>query len=281
LTTPATPSTILEVGAPAVTHQKITMRKTMLFVALTLLARALPAQTADEIINNYVEARGGLAKIKEVKTQRVTGTVSFGPGAEGPFLVEHERPLKLHTELTINDQTLIRSYNGKNQGWIYNPFTPNPSVLPMSGTDLVAILDEADFDGPFVDYKSKGNQIEFIDKEEVLGKTAYKIKLTSKAGDQGSFFFDVSTHLLLKWEGTRKIADQDVPWEEVFLDFRDVNGLKYAFLIESGSPGTDQMQKITAEKIEVNMPIDEAHFGKPSPPASARPASSTAAPKSD
>lgn len=255
------------------------MRKTLLLAAFALLSRALAAQTADEIIQNYIEARGGLAKIKAVKTQRVTGTVSFGPGAAGPFLVEHERPLKLHTELTINDQTLIRSYNGKNQGWIYNPFTPNPSVLAMSGTDLAAILEEADFDGPFVDYKSKGNQIELIDKEEVLGKTAYKIKLTSKAGDQGSFFFDASSHLLLKWEGTRKIADHGVPWEEVFLDFRDVNGLKYAFLIESESPGTDQMQKITAEKIEVNMPIDQAHFGKPNPPASAPPAASSAAPK--
>jgi outer membrane lipoprotein-sorting protein len=242
------------------------MRKILLLAAVALLARAVSAQSADEIINNYVEARGGLAKIKAVKTQRVSGTVSFGPGTEGPFLVEHERPLKLHTELTINDQTIIRAYNGKS-GWVYNPFTPNPSVQPMSETDLAAITDEADFDGPFVDYKSKGNQIEFVDKEEVLGKTAYKIKLTSKSGDVGSFYFDATTHLLLKWEGIRKIGDHDVPWEEVFHDFRDVSGLKFAFLIESEATGTDQAQKITADKIEVNVPIDQARFGKPNSPA--------------
>jgi outer membrane lipoprotein-sorting protein len=253
------------------------MRKLLLLAACTLLARSLSAQTADEVVNSYIEARGGLAKIKAVKTQRVTGSVSFGPGAEGPFLVEHERPFKLHTELTINDQTMIRTYDGKKQGWVYNPFTPNPSVQPMSAADLAAVYDEADFDGPFVDYKSKGNQLEFVDKEEVLGKTAYKIKLTNKSGDVSSFFFDAETHLLLKWEGTRKIADHNVPWEEFFHDFREVKGLKYAFLIESEQPGTDQVQKIVAAKIEVNVPIDEARFGKPNPPPSTPPPSDTPA----
>jgi hypothetical protein len=254
------------------------MRKLLLLAAFTLLARSLPAQTADDVVKGYIEARGGLAKIKGVKTQRVTGTVSFGPGAEGPFLVEHERPLKLHTELIINDQTLIRSYDGKDKGWVYNPFTPNPSVLPMSPTDLAAIFDEADFDGPFVDYKSKGNQLEFIDKEEVLGKTTYKIKLTNKSGDVSYFYFDADTHLLLKWEGTRKIADHEVQWEEVFHDFRDVSGLKFAFLIESQQPGTDQIQRITANKIEVNVPIDESRFGKPDPPPSTAPPADASAP---
>lgn len=273
-------STILEVGALAASHRKVVMRKILLLAAFALFTRGLCAQTADGVINSYIEARGGLAKIKGVKTQRVSGTVSFGPGAEGPFLVEHERPLKLHTELTINDQTMIRTYDGRKQGWVYNPFTPNPAVQAMSEGELAAVLDEADFDGPFVDYKSKGNQIEFIDKEEVLGKTAYKVKLTTKPGDASNFYFDASTHLLLKWEGTRKIGDHDVPWQEVFHDFRDVNGLKFAFVIEASSPGTDEVQKITAEKIELNVAIAEARFGKPNVPTPAT-APATTAPKSN
>ncbi|HTP69182.1 MAG TPA: hypothetical protein VMJ35_09800 [Dongiaceae bacterium] len=245
------------------------MRKILLLATFVLLARALPAQTADEVINGYIEARGGLAKIKSIKTQRVSGMVSFGQGAEGPFLVEHERPLKLHTELTINDQKMIRTYDGRKQGWVYNPFMPNPSVQVMSEAELAAVLDEADFDGPFVDYKSKGNQVEFIDKEEVLGKTAYKVKLTTKSGESSSFYFDAATHLLLKWEGTRKIGDHDVAWQEVFHDFRDVDGLKFAYVIEASSPGADEVQKITADKIELNVPIDEARFGRPNVPTPA------------
>src|SRR4029077_15290409 len=85
--------------------------------------------------------------------------------------------------------------------------------------------------------------------------------------DVSFFFFDASTYLILKWEGARKIADKDVPWESFFHDFREINGVKYPFLIESDAPGTDQTQRITAEKIEVNVSLDDSRFGKPNPPA--------------
>lgn len=248
------------------------MRRLFTFIIFALLATSLSAQTADEVVSKYLDARGGVEKIKAVKSERVTGTISFGPDAEGPFLVERQRPLKMHMEITLNGQTFIRTYDGKSAGWIYNPFSANPSVEPMSDADLRNIFDEADFDGPFVDYKSKGNQIEFVDKEEILGKTAYKLKLTNKLGDVSFFYFDASTNLLLKWEGDRKIANQNIPWESFFHDFREVNGLKYPFLIESDAPGTEQRQRITAEKIEVNIPIDASRFGKPNPPAPPAPA---------
>jgi hypothetical protein len=257
----------------------LSMSRKLLSVAVLFLAAIpLSAQSVDEIISNYISARGGLDKIKAVKTERISGTISFGPDADGPFLVERRRPLKLHMEITLSGQTLIRVYDGKAAGWIYNPFMPNPTVQPMTALDLNNIFDEADFDGPFVDYKDKGNKIEFVDKEEILGKPSYKLKLTNKNGDVSFFYFDASNSLLLKWEGTRKVEGKDQPWETFFHDFRETNGLRYPFLIESDAPGTNQTQKITAEKIEVNIPLEESRFEKPNPPAP--PASPAAPPKS-
>ncbi len=227
----------------------------------------LPAQTADDIINAYLKARGGLAKIKAINTERVTGTITFAPGVAGPFIVERERSLKMHMQLTINGQSLIRVYDGKSAGWVYNPFAPNAAVTPMTADDLRGIADEADFEGPFVDYKAKGNHIEYVGKDAFEGIPAQKLKLTGKQGDVSYFLFDASTGLILEWLGTRKIGGKDVPWETVFRDFREVDGLKYPFLVESGAVGSDQIQKIAAEKIEVNIPINEARFGKPDVPA--------------
>jgi outer membrane lipoprotein-sorting protein len=244
-------------------------RKLFFLAALFLAATPLSAQSVDEMISNYINARGGLDKIKSVKTERISGTISFGPDADGPFLVERRRPLKLHMEITLSGQTLIRVYDGKSAGWIYNPFMANPSVQPMTPYDLNNIFDEADFDGPFVDYKDKGNKIELVGKEDILGKPANKLKLINKNGDTSFFYFDASTYMLLKWEGTRKVEGKDVPWETFFHDFHEINGLKYPFLIESDAPGTNQTQKIVAEKIEVNIPIEDARFEKPSPPTNA------------
>jgi hypothetical protein len=238
--------------------------------AITLLFAfplALPAQTADDVINAYLKARGGLAKIKAVQTERVTGTITFAPGVEGPFFVERKRPLKMHMEITVNGQSLIRVYDGKSSGWVYNPFLPNPSVAAMSAGDLAGIADEADFEGPFVDYKAKGNQIEYVDKEQIDGKIVQKLKLTGKQGDVSYFFFDAATGLIMKWQGTRKVGDKELPWETYFRDFREVDGLKYPFLVESAGADSDQTQKIAATNIETNIPINESQFAKPKPPA--------------
>src|SRR5260370_6919338 len=67
---------------------------------------ALPAQTAADVINAYLKARGGLAKIKAVQTERVSGTITFAPGVEGPFFVEPTRPLKTHMPTTVTRHTL-------------------------------------------------------------------------------------------------------------------------------------------------------------------------------
>lgn len=242
---------------------------------LFVLPLSLPAQTADDVINAYINARGGLAKIKAVQTERVTGVITFAPGVEGPFFVERKRPLKMHMEITVNGQSLIRVYDGKSAGWIYNPFAPNASVAAMSAADLAGIADEADFEGPFVDYKAKGNQIEFAGKEQIEGKVVHKLKLTDKQGDASYFYFDASTGLLMKWQGLRKIGDKELPWETYFRDFREVDGLKYPFLVESAALDSDQIQKITATKIETNITLNDSHFAKPAapppPPAAADP----------
>jgi len=252
-------------------------RKLLFLAALCLFAAtAASAQSVDEIIARYVTARGGLDKIRSIKTERITGTIAFAPDIQGPFYLERKRPLRLHMEITLNGLTMIRVYDGKSSGWVYNPFDPHvqkPTVEPMTAAEISNIYDEADFDGPFVDYKEKGNKIEFAGKEDVLGKPAYKLKLTNKTGDVSYFYFDVSGGSLLKWEGTRKVNQKEIPWETFFHDFRDINGLKYPFLIESDSPGTEQTQRIIAEKIEVNIPVEDARFDQaPTPPAPPAPA---------
>jgi len=248
------------------------MSRKLLFSA-TLFLGTFPlfAQSTDEIVSKYISARGGIDKITAVKTERVSGTISLGPDADCPFVVERKRPLRMHMEIVMSGQTVIRVFDGKSAGWIYNPFVR--AVQPMSENDLKNIVDEADFDGPFVNYKEKGNQVEFIDRADIVGKPAYKVKLTNKNGEVSFFYFDAATALLLKWEGNRKVEGKDMPWESFFRDFREVNGLKYPFLVDADAPGTDQSQKIVAEKIEVNIPLDDARFDKPIAPDAGRPAS--------
>jgi outer membrane lipoprotein-sorting protein len=245
------------------------MRRVFLLVALLCLPALASAQTVDDIVSKYIEARGGLAKIKAVQSERVKGTIIFAPTVQGPFLVERERPNKMHMEVSLGGQTLIRVYDGKSAGWTYDPFSQNPGVQPMGENDLRNILEEADFEGPFIDSKAKGNTLEYAGKTSVEGKPAYKIKMTNKNGDVSYFSFDAATYMLVRWQGTRKSGDKEVPSESIFRNFTEVDGLLYPFLIESSTPDTGQSQRILADKIEVNINISESHFGRPVAPPSA------------
>ena len=250
------------------------MKSVLLSSALLLfLPCTLPAQTADEIVKKVIEARGGLAKIKAVQSERISGRVAFGQGADGTFVVELKRPLKMHVEITIDGQRIIRVFDGKSSGWMINPFSEVKDPQPLSAEDLKSISDESDFDGPLVDAKSKGNTFEFVGKEKLDDKPVYRLKLTNKSGEVRFYVFDASTYLLTKWEGTRINGEQEVPWESYFSDYRDVQGLKYAFRIDQGSPGTDIRQTLTAEKIEIDPKLEDSRFAKPSATTSPAPPS--------
>lgn len=255
------------------------MKNKMLWLAIfVLLPVTAGAQTADEIVNKALVARGGVDKIKAVKSERVAGRISFTGGMEGTFVLELKRPRKMHLEINLGDQKAVRVYDGKSAGWMINPFAENKDVQPMSEEDLKGISEESDFDGPLVDYKAKGSQIELIGKEQFDDRPVYRLKLTNKNGDVRFYILDASSFVLLKWEGIRKIDDKEFPWESFFSDYRDVQGLKYPFQIDQGSPGTDIKQNLVTDKIEIDPQIDDSRFTKPAPPeaqptASPQPAS--------
>ena len=237
------------------------------------------AQTADEIVKKALDARGGLAKIKAVQSERITGRVSFSKGAEGTFVVELKRPQKMHVEISVDGQKIIRVYDGKSSGWMVNPFSETKGAQPLSADELKDISDESDFDGPLVDSKDKGNEIEFVGKELLDDKPVYRLKLTNKNGEVRFYIFDAKTFLLIKWEGKRKTGEEEVPWESYFSEFHEVQGLKYPFRIDQGGPGTDVKEVLMAEKIEIDPPIDESRFAKPA--LAEAPAAPQAAPTSE
>ena len=111
----------------------------------------------------------------------------------------------------------------------------------------------ADFEGPLVDYKAKGNKIELAGKEKVGKRLAFKLAISMKNGENRIDFIDSKTHLEVKWQG---LANGNI-FESHFRDYREVRGLMYAFEIDSGS------QKIVLDKVEVNPKLDPARFSKP------------------
>jgi outer membrane lipoprotein-sorting protein len=252
----------------------MTIRKTFAWALLAgLAAVAASAQTVDEIIAKHLEARGGKDKIKAVQSLRFEGKIVLPQGIEAPFTTETVRPNKMRRDFTIQGMTGSMAYDGQG-GWAVMPFMGKKDPEALSGDDLKALEDEADFDGPLVDAKEKGNQVELAGKEDVDGAPAYKLKVTKKNGDVDYHYIDAETYLEVKVEGKRTMRGQEVEGVSTLGNYKEVNGLLYPFSVESKQKGAPAGMTITVDKIEVNPDVPASRFEMPKPekPADAPPA---------
>ena len=237
-------------------------------VALAVLVPSLWAQTADDIIAKNIQARGGMDKLKSVKTIKTTATMTMGPGMEAPGIMFQKRPEMARLEFTVQGLTAVQAYDGS-KAWQIMPFMGKKDAELMSADETKEMEETADLDGPLVDYKAKGNAVELLGKEKVEGTDAYKLKVTLKNGDVQTEYIDADSYLEIKEETTRTVRGTEHNFESSIGDYKEVDGIIFPFAIESGVKGTDQKQKITISKIELNVPADDSIFKMP-PPAPGR-----------
>jgi len=236
-----------------------------LLVGLGLAALvALPAaaQTADDVIARNNDAKGGLAKQKAVQSARLTGRATVGPGIEAPIVIEMRRPKSLRIDIAVQGMTITQAYDGA-VGWMLNPLSgrTDPETVPPEA--LRVMEEQADMDGPLIDYQSKGHTVELLGKEKVEGADCYKLKVTLKNGDARVLFIDAESYLDVKVESRTVIRGTEQLSDTLLGDWKEVGGILMPHSIDSGQPGAPARQKMTIDKIELNVPLEDARFAMP------------------
>lgn len=239
------------------------LRSSLMGIALTsLLATVAIGQTVDEIIAKNIEAHGGIEKLKAVQTIKMSGKMIMGQGMEAPFMMMSKRPKMSRVEFTFQGMTGIQAYDGKN-GWMVMPFMgkKDPEAMPEDQAKMMD--DQADMDGPLVDWKGKGSKIELAGKEQVEGADAWKLKVTRKDTTMIHIYLDAESYLEIKSEAKRKVRGTEMEGETLFGDYKEVHGMMLAHSMESGAKGSPMRQKMVFDKVEVNIPIADSLFAMP------------------
>jgi hypothetical protein len=243
------------------------MRQSSFLLAIVMIL-CLPmlslAQTADEIVAKTLQARGGADKLKAIKSLRLTGSI-VTEGESLGFVQIQKRPNKLRRDISIQGVILSRGFDGQ-RGWEKAPAQgSNESMVNvLQGQELEDLRSEADFDGILMDYKQKGYKIELSGKEPVVGKDAYRLKVTLKDGAVRNIFIDAASFLEVKVAGTTQRDGASADFELLLSDYRKVQGIMFPFSFENrltgGGPGN---QKLALEKVEFNSIIEDSDFAVP------------------
>lgn len=229
---------------------------------LVLAGRAASAQTVDDVVRRYLQARGGLDRLHGVRSLRLTGTMEIPGVAPAPFVMELKRPHLMRTEFTIEGRKGIRAYDGKD-AWTQLPL-PGEGPRPMSPEDAAEARDQADVDlSPLVDATAKGFSIELAGKDRIPGGETWRLLIHGRSGPPRTVQVDTKTHLVIATEESRQVEGAAVDFITNVGDYRTVQGLAFPFRIEVGPKGSLDRQKLVLQKIEVNPPIDDARFAMP------------------
>jgi hypothetical protein len=220
------------------------------------------SQTADELVQKNIEAKGGMDKIRAIKTWRMTGKVITG-GLKATTGQENMRPNLVRETFSLQGMTALQAYDGST-AWQIQPFSGRKDPELMGEDDARDLLIDSDFDGPLVDYKEKGNSVEYLGHDVVDGDDAFRLKVTLKNRDIIYYYLDPDTFLEIRKETQEFIRGSVRESVSDLGSYKPVAGVMYPFSVASG-PKNDpsSWQTVTVEKIEVNIPLEQSEFAVP------------------
>jgi len=243
----------------------------MALVGMTLLLpSAARAQTVDDVVRRYLEARGGLAKLRGVQSLRLSGTMEL-PGVSAPYVLELKRPGRMRTEFTVEGRKGIRAWDGRT-AWEQLPL-PGEAPRLMSPEDAAEARAQADVDmSPLVDAAAKGYAVELEGRDRLPGGDTWKLVVRGKEGPPRTMHLDTRTHLVVQTLDRRQVDGQPVEFVTEIDDYRSVGGLVFPHRMEVGPRGSPERQRLLLQKVEINPPLDDARFTMPAGrPAAGRP----------
>ena len=239
------------------------MRRVILLLAtLAFFAAPAAAQSVDEIVAHYLKTIGGIEKIQAVNTLRRSGKFTGSGGFEAVLVQENKRTNMVREEFSLQGMTGVNAYDGKG-GWKIEPWGGKKDPESLGEEEMKSILEDADFDGPLVNYKQKGNKVEFAGMDQFEGTDTFKLKVTRPNGDVYFYYLDTDYYVPIKIETKRFVRGAEREYETALGDYKEVNGWYLPFSFETNAKGSQDKSKIVYEKIEANVTIDDSRFRMP------------------
>ena len=235
-------------------------RKTIFSLLLSVSSVALHAQTADQVISNYIVFTGGEKSWDKIHSITTSGTYNYG-GMEFPFQSWSKAPNLYKYIVKSNDKYFAQAYDGK-QGWKIDGFKGETTKTILEGESAKAMANEADveLESPFIGYRKKG--FEAIDEgnDTVDGAACYKIKLIKNNNDTSTWFFRNTDFALVKKQAISKNAELDNSLLDTYYsDYKVVEGVKFPFKMVS-KVNDQTILTIIVTDLQLNVPIPDNDF---------------------
>jgi hypothetical protein len=221
-----------------------------LFIMSLVLVQFAQAQTADEVIDKYVEALGGKDKLASLNSVKMQGNLTLPQGFDLAITITRLHMKGMRADFSVNGTDNYQIFT-PGKGISYIPVQGMTAPTDMPEDQVKAGQSQLDVQSSLFKYKEKGTTVEMLGTEG----TDYKLKVTYSNGVISTYYIGQKDYRLNKTTSKRNINGEDVDMETTYSNYKQVDGFWFAFTTSSNVQG-----ETNYDKIEVNIPVDEAIF---------------------
>jgi hypothetical protein len=250
--------------------------------ALVFFAGSSGAQTTQKIIDEYIHAEGGARALARIQSLSIAGSLhveSADDSAQqsGSYSLITKAPNKLYSEIIIEPQRVVASYNGKSAWGEDSSSGHDPGPHTFTGREAAGWESTARYlNDRLLNAKKDKIAARLVGLDSVSGRPAYHLELTFGPGITRDVFFDVQTHLIVRetvnspgpsaapatGSSAPAATAAAAPIEQFdYDDYQAVNGIQEPRKIELRRGG--HVYQIAVTRVEINSPVKDAIFDFP------------------
>jgi zinc protease len=180
-----------------------------------------PGLTGVNVVEDYLDAIGGMAKLQAIKSMASEASMSL-MGQEAKIVTKHKMPDKFLFSMQMNGMVMQeQKTNGQKaqtsqMGQAKVSMPGEPEFEEMKGK--AQMFDQ-------LEYLSKGFKIDLKGVEEVEGQKCYKLSVTDDKGELTTQFYNISNSLLVRISAVAGEGEKAKTVNTDFKDYREVSGI--------------------------------------------------------
>lgn len=240
-------------------------------LSLILLPALGFSQTADEIIDKYIELSGGQKQWSNIHSMKIIGKANaIAQSMELPFVRIMDKEGRQITTLNYNGMDYISlAYDGE-KAWGSNQVME----LTLKGSDEThnAKIQAADFPFPGFDWKKRGYKASYLGETKIDSINTYHVRLIKqpqmsngkKVENVADLYFSTENYMPILVETIDNSGfNKGKTMKSYLKDYKRVDGYLYPFTTEMQYDEDTPFQIITTEKVEWNLEFDDKTFKMP------------------
>ena len=219
-------------------------------------ANALVAQdlmSAESIIERSIQAAGGADALKAI-TKRISKCSMEMPavGLKGPMVLHQKAPNLYRMLMTIPNTMKSEGGFDGTVAWEVNSMTGSRII---EGDERLETVRSMDFHGD-LNWKDYFSSAKTVGKEDVKGRSAYKVLLTKNTEGEVTRYYDAETFHVIREDRVSDSPMGKMPLVSYISDFRTNDGLTFAYRTDVDMAGNTMVIACSSFDHKSPLPAD-------------------------